>query len=85
MSEPIGSKRFWNVRQAAAYILVNPRHIYTLVRKATKDAQLPTAKRKIKRPIPYRRLGRNIIRFPVESFKRWADTPDHEGFSDVHS
>ncbi len=76
MTTSPADKRFWSVREAAAYIPVSPLTLYEMIRVASGGA--PTykkAKRPITQPPPFRRFGRNKIMIPVEAFKKWAEDP----------
>ena len=71
-----GQKRFWTAKEAAAYISVSVWTLYAMCRyKPNRKAHL-----RIDTP-PYRRMGRNILRFPIEEFTEWAsrfDVPSQE-------
>lgn len=57
-------KHFFNVREAAAYIIVNPMTMYRLAKVPAKDGGPPS-----------RRFGKTI-RFPRQKFIAWAEQED---------
>ena len=64
-------KRFWTAKEAAAYVGVHVRTLYDWCNfKPGK-----TTGQRISIP-PFRRLGRNLLRFPIDEFKEWADRFD---------
>ncbi len=67
-------RRFWNSKQAANYLNVTVQTLYAYCHGPKNG----TAKL-IGQPPPFRRLGRNCVRFPIVEFKQWAETWDQPG------
>lgn len=63
-------KRFWTAKEAAAYLAINVRTLYGYCRCK------PNGKTRIAIP-PFRRIGRNVLRFPVAEFKEWTERFDN--------
>jgi len=66
-----GDKRFWTTKEAANYVNVT---VWTLLdwcgnRRGSHSSKLIGSKP------PFRRFGRNCIRFPIQEFIEWADAP----------
>lgn len=62
--------RFWKPKQAAEYLQISTQTLYSYC------APYKHWKRKSKPigpPPPFRRFGRNVIRFPIREFKEWAE------------
>ncbi len=69
-----GKKRFWTTKEAADYLGIAQSTLYEYIRPNARRNQ--TTKLRTSTP-PYRRFGRNVIRFPIIEFKAWADRFDH--------
>ena len=72
-------KRFWTAKEAANYVGIAVDTLYGYCRYK------PSSKTRISIP-PYRRIGRNVLRFPVKEFIEWTerfDTPAQERKRDV--
>lgn len=65
------TSRFWKPKQAAQYLGISVNTLYYYVRPQKKKYK--NAPRLIGPRPPFRRLSRNVIRFPIEAFKQWAD------------
>ena len=79
MATPPVEKRFWTVKEAAAYISVSPTALYDWIRKA-RGLELRAGQGPAKLlgvPPPYRAFGRNKILVPVQAFKAWAEDPSN--------
>lgn len=69
-----GAKRFWTPKQAADYLEISTSTLYEYIRaRPRKNAP---SKLRTSTP-PFRRLSRNVIRFPITEFKAWAERFDH--------
>lgn len=70
MPELPNPRRWWNLKQAAAYLEMHPQTLITRARRAVKRYA------KHRRGMPVVRFdGRGPFRFPIEQFKAWADHP----------
>ena len=69
-----GKKRFWTTKEAADYLGIAQSTLYEYIREKPRRNQ--PSKLRTSTP-PYRRFGRNVIRFPILDFKAWADRFDH--------
>ncbi len=65
-----GDKYFWTSKEAANYLSVN---VWTLLAWCSGKKGAQSSKLIGPKP-PFRRFGRNCIRFPIEAFREWADT-----------
>lgn len=73
MSSTPDERRFWSAKEAAAYVQVTVHCLYAWVRE---NGDNKCYSRLIGPPPPVRRFGRNVLRFPVEEFKAWANNFD---------
>ena len=67
-------RRFWTPKQAADYLEISVFTLYEYIRPKRRNSH--RAKLRTSTP-PFRRLGRNVIRFPIVEFKAWAERFDH--------
>jgi len=69
-------RRFWTAKEAADYLVIHVNTLYGYCRfKPNKTTRL-----RVSVP-PFRRIGRNVLRFPIDEFKEWAnrfDQPEQE-------
>ena len=62
-------RRFWTAKEAADYVGVNVRTLYQWCQFK------PGGKQRVSIP-PFRRIGRNVLRFPIAEFTEWANRFD---------
>lgn len=65
--------RFWKPKEAAAYIQVSLQTLYSYCGTHEHWKRRKKAAKPIGPPPPFRRFGRNVIRFPIREFKEWAE------------
>ena len=69
-----GKRRFWTAKEAAEYLEISTSTLYEYIRPRPRK-NTPS---KLRTSVPpYRRLGRNVIRFPIKEFVEWASRFDH--------
>ena len=69
-----GHKRFWSAKEAADYLGIATSTLYEYVRPRPRKNQPSKLRTSVP---PYRRIGRNVLRFPVKEFIAWAERFDH--------
>jgi len=69
------SRRFWKPKEAANHLDVTVQTLYAYCSEP-KDGRVPKL---IGPPPPFRRFGRNCLRFPITEFIKWAETWDQPG------
>jgi len=69
-----GRRRFWTPKEAADYLEISVFTLYEYIRP--QNPKSSRAKLRTSTP-PFRRLSRNVIRFPITEFKAWAERFDH--------
>ncbi len=70
MTDAPNPRRWWNLKQAANYLEVHPDTLIRRARKAVKRY----AKTRSGMPV-IRFDGKGPFRFPIETFKAWAEHP----------
>lgn len=68
-------KRFWTAKEAADYLGIATATLYSYVRYR------PRPREQRQSIPPFRRIGRNVLRFPIIEFVEWAnrfDMPEQE-------
>jgi hypothetical protein len=73
---PSPQRRFWTSKEAANHLQVSVESLYAYC-KGNKTS--PGKAKLIGSPPPFRRFGRNCIRFPIAEFIQWAETWDTPG------
>jgi len=76
MDQLINGRRFWSAKEAARYLGISTGTLYGYVRFKPKTK----GEHRVSAP-PFRRIGRNCIKFPIAEFIEWAnrfDTPAQE-------
>jgi hypothetical protein len=73
--ENMREKRFWNPKQAADHLSVAVQTLYAYCREPGSGGTTKL----IGPPPPFRRFGRNCLRFPITEFIKWAETWDQPG------
>lgn len=63
---------FWRPKEAAAYLKIHVNTLYLWLNPAKRSRKYEPLLRGPKPP--FRRYGRSCIRFPVNEFKRWANS-----------
>jgi hypothetical protein len=71
---PEPASPFWSTKEAARYLKISPVTLYEWCRI---DARKKRPCRLVTNPPPFRRMARNVIRFPIEEFKAWANQLDY--------
>ena len=69
-----GERRFWTAKEAASYLGISTQTLYDYVKFK------PRSEKRVAAP-PFRRIGRNTLRFPIQEFVEWAnrfDSPEQE-------
>ena len=70
-----GGSPFWTAKEAAAYLKVSTDTIYRYCKRKTDIGRHPQT-HLTTNPPPFRRSGRNVLRFPIEEFKAWCHQYD---------
>lgn len=69
-------RRFWTAKEAADYLGIATSTLYEYVRFKPNES----SQHRVAAP-PFRRIGRNCLRFPITEFQEWAnrfDVPEQE-------
>lgn len=69
MNDRPNKERFWLPKEAARHLRVTVQTLYGYCREPQAGNTPP----------PFRRLGRNCLRFPITEFVEWAETWDQPG------
>lgn len=64
-------RHFWSTKEAAEYLGVTPWTLCCYIRGKGTGRGVPKLTGGLP---PYKRLSRNVIRYPIEPFKNWAHT-----------
>ncbi len=67
-------EEFWTPKEAAAYLRISTSTLYEYLRARPRNGNPSKLRTSVP---PFRRLGRNVIRFPITKFKAWAGRYDH--------
>lgn len=64
----------WTPKEAARYLRISTSTLYEYLRARPRNGNPSKLRTSVP---PFRRLGRNVIRFPVTKFKAWVHRYDH--------
>jgi len=70
-----GGSPFWTAKEAAAYLKISTSTLYRYCRRKTEQNNEPQTKLTTNPP-PFRRAGRNVLRFPIDEFRAWCHQYD---------
>lgn len=69
------SSPFWTAKEAAAYLKISTSTLYRYCQRKP-EADGSTRTRLTTNPPPFRRAGRNVLRFPTNEFIAWCHQYD---------
>ena len=70
-----GGSPFWTAKEAASYLKISTSTLYRYCRRKP-DADGNPQTRLLTNTPPFRRTGRNVLRFPIDEFRAWCHQYD---------